>query len=64
MSFKISYDELKVLLNVLYGSPYRQVVPYIDMLHGLKEEGTNITLKEKVDLEIALSQKQATPQEG
>lgn len=55
MDFKISYEDLKVILNVFYGSPYRNAIQFIDMLHALKEEGTDLTLKEKVDLEIALS---------
>lgn len=55
MSFKISYEDLKVLLNVFYGAPYRQVVGIIEMLHALKEEDTDLTLKQKVDIEVALN---------
>lgn len=55
MDFKISYDYLKVLLNALYGSPYRNVAPYIEMLHNLKEEGTDLTLKQKIDIELAIA---------
>lgn len=60
MDFKISYENLKALLNVLYGSPYRNVVPYVDMLHALKEEDSDLTLKQKVDLEIALANQPKT----
>jgi hypothetical protein len=60
MSFAIEYEDLKKLLNVFYNSPYRNVVGYIELLHNLKETESDITLKEKIDLEIALAAKTAT----
>ncbi len=59
MDFKISYEDAKKILSVFENSVYRQVIGYIEILHSLKEEGTDLTLKEKIDLEIALLNKEA-----
>lgn len=55
MDFKISYDQLKALLSVFYNSQYNQALPFINMLHALKEDETGLSLREKIDLEIALA---------
>lgn len=54
-NFTLSYEDAKKILSVFYNSPYRNVVGYVEIMHGLKEEGTELTLKNKVDLENILA---------
>jgi hypothetical protein len=53
--FTLSYEDAKKILGVFYNSPYRNVAYFVDILHASKEEGTDITLKQKIDLENALA---------
>lgn len=53
-NFNITYEELKTILSAFENSIYRNVVGYIELLHALKEEGTDLTLKQKIQLENAV----------
>jgi hypothetical protein len=55
MAFTIEYEDLKKILSVFYNSPYRNVVNFVEILHNLKEIDSNLTLKQKIDIENALA---------
>lgn len=55
MAFLVEYEDLKKLLNVFYHAPYHQAVPYVNLMQGFKEAESGITLKEKVEMELALA---------
>jgi len=51
MNFIISYEDAKKILEVFYNSTYKQVLPYVEIMHGLCEEKGSLSLKERLDLE-------------
>ena len=52
-NFIISADDAIKLLDVFYNSPYKNVLPYVTILHDLKESNEGIlSLKEFVDLKV------------
>jgi hypothetical protein len=51
-NFLLNYDDAKKLLDVFYKSPYGVVHPYVEILHGLKEDISALTLKEHLELEV------------
>ncbi len=63
MDFKLPYDSAKLLLNVFYNCKYNEAIGYIELLHNLKEDGSEITLKEKIVLENALAAKETALRE-
>lgn len=61
LSFCIGYEDAKKLLEVFYSSPYKNVLPYIEIMHNMREinetSSFNTTLKEHLEKEaIKLSQ--------
>lgn len=38
MNFKISYEDTKKLLGLLYNNPYQAVAPYVEIIHNLPSE--------------------------
>lgn len=61
-NFTISFEDAKKILSVFYNSPYRNVVGFVDILHAIKEEGTELSLKEKIDIENAIYASDAAQQ--
>lgn len=61
-NFIISFEDAKKILSVFYNSPYRNVVGFVDILHAIKEEGTELSLKEKIDIENAIYASDAAQQ--
>lgn len=57
--FVLSYEDAKRILSAFENSVYKHVVGYIEILHNLKEEGTEVLLKEKLAIENALHIKQS-----
>jgi hypothetical protein len=53
-NFNISYEDAQRILDAFYNSTYRVATGYVDILHGLKEEGSDLTLKQKIEIDHAL----------
>lgn len=65
MKFSISYENAKKILEVFYNSPYLAALPYIEILHNMKQRmgpchdlHSTPIFKEKLDEEKS---KAATP---
>lgn len=43
-NFIINVEDSKKLLSVLYSLPYHQAVPFVEIMHSLKEEDGEVTL--------------------
>jgi hypothetical protein len=54
--FAISDEEAKKLLEVFYNSPYKNVLPYVEILHNMREvneiSSFDVTLKEHLEKEV------------
>ncbi len=64
MSFKISFEDAKRILSVFYNSKYNEAIGYIEILHNIKEDDSDLTLKEKIAVELALAKQIEAPKEG
>jgi len=51
-TFKINYEEAKAILNVFYQSPYKDVIPYVTILHKLKCIETDEELADLIVAEV------------
>jgi hypothetical protein len=52
LSFSINYEDAKKLLEVFYNSPYKNVLPYVEIMHNMQEINGSLSLKERLDIEV------------